>query len=69
MNESRVYRTDEIEVSIADMFWSVLKRWRSIIVFMLIFGVIIGGYSFIKEYKDYRDPASVRRARRHTIRP
>ena len=56
MNEKDLYQNGTVEVSLGDLFWSVLRRWRSIVAIMLIFAVILGGYGFVKEYKKYKDP-------------
>lgn len=56
MNEENLYARNEVEINLGDLFWSVLRRWRAMTVFMLIFGVVFGGFGFIKEYKAYKDP-------------
>ncbi|MBQ9890348.1 MAG: hypothetical protein IJM39_02960 [Firmicutes bacterium] len=61
MNENALYKRNEVEINLGNLFWSVLRHWRGIIVFMLVFGVLLGGYSFIKEYKAYTDPAALAR--------
>ncbi len=56
MKENTYSRNDEIEVRICDLFWSIMRHWRAIIVTMLLFGLLLGVYGVVKEYRDYTDP-------------
>ena len=38
MNENALYKRNEVEINLGNLFWSVLRHWRGIIVFMLVFG-------------------------------
>lgn len=38
------------ELSIWDMFWSICLKWRVIIVSMIAFAVLLGGFSYYKSY-------------------
>ncbi len=53
---SSAFMENTVVLRPTDLLWSVLKRWRSIIVVMLISGIVIGGYGFYKSYKAYKDP-------------
>ena len=48
---------EEYEVRLGDLFWSVLRNWRGLIVGMIIFGILIGLFGAVREYSKYRDPA------------
>ena len=47
---------DEYEIRIDELFWSVLRHWRAIIVVMVIVGILLGGFGAFREYRKYRDP-------------
>ena len=59
MKESQLYKHNEIEINVADLFWSVLRRWRKIILIMIIAAVVIGAVGFIREYRKYINPDKV----------
>ncbi len=54
--QSSTFMENTVVLKPTDLLWSVLKRWRGIIVVMLIAGIIIGGYGFYKSYKAYKNP-------------
>lgn len=62
MNESIDYANRTVEVSLVDLFWSLLRKWRAILACLLILGIGLGGYGFMKEYKTYSN-ATTRAAR------
>lgn len=39
---------DEREINVKDLLFRVLLQWRSILIYMLVFSVLAGGFSFIK---------------------
>ena len=51
MQEEKTYQQDVIELNLADLFWSVLRRWRSILAVMLAASVLLGAYTFYKGIK------------------
>ena len=53
MSENVNYDNRPVELSITDLFWSILIRWRAILACILILGIVLGGYAFAKEYKKY----------------
>lgn len=65
MNESFGYGSRTVEISLADIFWSLLRKWRIILVCMLALGIILGGFSFIKEYRNYSN-ASIKQSRQES---
>ena len=42
------YVLEDMEINIKDWFCTVCLKWRSIIVMMLLFAILAGGYSYIK---------------------
>ncbi len=42
---------EEREINLVDMFWSICLKWRSILLWGLIFALILGGFSFYKSSK------------------
>lgn len=42
------YDLEDMEINIKDWFCTVCLKWRSIIVMMLLFAILAGGYSYIK---------------------
>ena len=42
------YNLEDMEINIKDWFCTVCLKWRSIIVMMLLFAILAGGYSYIK---------------------
>lgn len=42
------YVLEDMEINIKDWFCTICLKWRSIIVMMLLFAILAGGYSYIK---------------------
>ncbi|MGN0367685.1 MAG: hypothetical protein ACI4EK_02800 [Wujia sp.] len=42
----------EMEISIKDMLYHMLKRWRLLIVFVILFAVAMNGFGYLKAYKE-----------------
>ena len=51
MNEN-MYDQDEMEINIGDLIKEILKRWKSIIVCAVVFAVLAGAFSVIKERRE-----------------
>lgn len=51
---------DTIELNLIDLFWSVLRHWRSILVAMLVLGILLAGYGALKEYQHLTDEKFVK---------
>ena len=49
---------EEYEIRLGDVFWSVMRRWRGLIIAMIIFGILIGLFGAVREYRRYTDPAA-----------
>ena len=59
MQEKGMVREAPIERNIAELFWSVLCRWKWILLIMLLAALALGGMSFYKNYKVLKDPKAV----------
>lgn len=46
-----------ISISFRDIFWSVLRSWRFLLVMCLLFGALLGGTQFARKLSDYRSGA------------
>lgn len=42
----------EIEINLGDLLVEILLRWRMIIVWMMVGGVLLGGLSFVSSYRE-----------------
>ncbi len=56
--EKEFNERDDFEIRIDELFWSVLRHWRAIVIVMIIGGLLLGGFGTYREYKEYRDPAA-----------
>ena len=52
MWEEKNDQEESVEISFVDLFWSTLRKWRSIIAATLIVGVLLAGLGAAKEYRD-----------------
>lgn len=46
------YQQEERELLLIDYIWRVLSHWRSIIVSMVVFAVVVGGLKYFKDFRD-----------------
>lgn len=60
MPQDRIRQEDTIEVNLLDLFWSVLRYWRSILLAMIILGILLAGYGIVREYRRLTDEAFVK---------
>ena len=44
----------EREISLVDLIFEILLKWRMIIVFMIIGGLLLGGYSYMQSAKTIK---------------
>ena len=44
----------EREISLVDLLVEILLRWRVIVVFMLIGGILLGGFGFVRSVRSSR---------------
>ena len=58
--QEKQYQEEYVEVSIKDLFWSVLRHWRVLLAALLIGGVLLGAYKGYKELKVIRDADEVK---------
>ena len=57
MNDNMSKR-EEFEIRLDELFWSVLRHWRGIVIAMVIVGILFAGFGAAREYKNYRDPVA-----------
>ena len=62
MRENSYGRNDEIELRLSDLFWSVMRHWRGIVITMLVCGVLLGAFGLFREYRSYTDPEAKAKA-------
>lgn len=48
---------DEFEIRVDELFWSVIRHWRAILIVMIVFGILLGGVGAFREFRKVRDPA------------
>lgn len=53
---------ETIEINLKDMFWSIIKRFRSILVVMLALGILLGGFQGGKLLLQRFDKAAMKKA-------
>ena len=59
MQENGTRWDPPIERDLADIFWSVLCRWKLILLAGLLVMLVTGGSTFYQSYKDLKDPKTV----------
>lgn len=47
--------TVEREISLSDLFWGILLKWRRLICCMVVFLIIAGGGKYYKDYTAYKN--------------
>lgn len=52
--ETQFQIDDEREINIKDLFFKILLKWRSILVCMLVFAILAGGFSYIRSSNDIK---------------
>lgn len=60
MTENNRYQDDTKEINLAELFWSVLRRWRSILLVMLAAALVMGGLGFYNGYRDTMNEEKVK---------
>lgn len=48
----------EIDIDIKDLFWEFLRKWRLIVICMLVGGLLLGISAYISDYKAAKTPAT-----------
>ncbi|MBR1757304.1 MAG: hypothetical protein IJ744_01075 [Lachnospiraceae bacterium] len=56
MNDTMYYQRNINSLPLNDLIWTVFRKWRLILLSMLVFGLFLGGFRGVKEYKSYIDP-------------
>ena len=59
MQENGTRWDPPIERDLAGIFWSVLCRWKLILLAGLLVMLVTGGSTFYQSYKDLKDPKTV----------
>lgn len=59
MQENGPLREAPAERSVADIYWSLLGRWKLLLLVALLAALVLGGISFYKNYKALKDPKTV----------
>lgn len=47
------------ELSVSDMLWKVLEHWRTLLVCMVVFAALLGGFSYVKSRNSTVDTTPV----------
>lgn len=53
--EKQRYERKEQEIDLIRLMWSILMKWRQLIVWAIIMAVVVGGLGYGKAVMDYRD--------------
>ena len=56
MTDTMYYQRNINSLPLNDLIWTVFRKWRLILLSMLVFGLFLGGFRGVKEYKSYIDP-------------
>ena len=62
MQDNKSYENDYIQLNLKDLFWSILRHWRTLLAAFLIGGLLLAAFGAFREYRNYTS-ASVREAR------
>lgn len=60
MPETNNNMEEIVEINLTELVWSVLRHWRGILLGMLILGLLLGGFSFLKGYGNLKDEEMVK---------
>lgn len=52
---------EELVIDLKDLFYQILRKWRAILVWMLVFGILFDGYGFYKKTKEAKAEAEMQR--------
>lgn len=53
MNDSELYKMAQREINIKEVLFSVLLKWRTMLVWAICMAVLLGGYSYISSSRNY----------------
>ncbi len=53
--EPKRYTKDDVIINLRDMVWHILRRWRSIVVGVVVFTILAGGYKYLQDYRQYQN--------------
>ncbi len=61
MQEDKIYQGEDIiEINLMDLFWLVLRHWRSILITMVFAAVLLAGFGAFKEYRHLTNETFVK---------
>ena len=49
MNDTMYYQRNINSLPLNDLIWTVFRKWRLILLSMLVFGLFLGGFRGVKE--------------------
>lgn len=52
---------EELVIDLKDLFYQILKKWRAVLVWMLVFGILFDGYGYYKKTKEAEAEAEAQR--------
>lgn len=52
---------EELVIDLKDLFYQILKRWRAVFVWMLVFGILFDGYGYYKKSREAKTEAEMQR--------
>lgn len=53
---------NEREISLKDLVFGFLQRWRSVLAVMMIGGILMGGISYLRSYRSYQNSTAEQKA-------
>ena len=53
---------NEREISLKDLVFGFLPRWRSVLAVMMIGGILMGGISYLRSYQSYQNSTAEQKA-------
>lgn len=51
MNEKELMKRKDSDWEITDLLWEIIRRWRQILIFVLVGAVMLSGYQLVKDLK------------------
>ncbi|MBQ4613226.1 MAG: hypothetical protein IJB26_06765 [Clostridia bacterium] len=67
MNHQPLYEKEDIVINFRDMLVHILRRWRSIVIVVLVAALLAGGYQYLKDRRAYEDKLTAQESGAVTI--